>query len=64
MSYKESIPLMREYGFKFLRMGKGSHQIWVHPQSGVKITIAVDNGKARSITNLRSRIKRVLKDKV
>ena len=30
---------LRRAGFVFDRMAKGSHEIWMHPQSRVRVTI-------------------------
>jgi predicted RNA binding protein YcfA (HicA-like mRNA interferase family) len=42
--------LLNKAGYRFLRPGKGDHEIWRHPNSGV--TVVVDHGtKSRHVAN-------------
>lgn len=42
--------ILRKAGFRFLRPGKGDHEIWQHPER--KITVTVDHGtKSRHTAN-------------
>ncbi len=37
--------ILTEHGFQFWRRGRGDHEIWRHPVSGVKVTV---DGKIKS----------------
>jgi len=37
--YRDVIRLLRESGFEFKRQGRGDHEIWWNPKTGVRVTI-------------------------
>lgn len=37
--YRELIAVLRANGFAFLRMGKGSHEIWANHASNKQVTV-------------------------
>ena len=37
--YRDVIRLLRESGFEFKRQGRGDHEIWWNPQTGVRVTV-------------------------
>ncbi len=39
MKYRELTRKLRQNGCEFLRYGKGSHTIWINPETGGKTTI-------------------------
>jgi predicted RNA binding protein YcfA (HicA-like mRNA interferase family) len=39
MNYNELTKLMKLAGWRFYRSGKGSHQIWKHPERPNKIAV-------------------------
>ncbi len=38
-NYKDVIKIAKILGFIFFRQGKGSHEIWYHPEKMIRITI-------------------------
>ena len=53
--YNKVVEIIRKKQFEFHRQGKGSHEIWASPVTGIKVSIP---------RNLRSRhtANRILKD--
>jgi len=50
VDYGAILRVLRENGWKFLRAGRGDHQIWVNPADGR--TISIDAGsKSRHLSN-------------
>ena len=43
--YREVIRLLRESSFEFKRQGRGDHEIWWNPRTGVRVTV---DGKLKS----------------
>lgn len=37
--YRDVVRLLRDAGYEFKRQGRGDHEIWWNPQSGVRVTI-------------------------
>jgi len=37
--YRDVIRLLRESGYEFRRQGRGDHEIWWNPQTGVRVTV-------------------------
>ena len=37
--YRDVVRLLRENGFEFKRSGRGDHEIWWNPQTGVAVTV-------------------------
>jgi predicted RNA binding protein YcfA (HicA-like mRNA interferase family) len=37
--YRDVIRLLREAGFEFKRQGRGDHEIWWNPASGVSVVV-------------------------
>lgn len=37
--YRELAAILRENGFKLLRPGKGSHEIWANPGANKQVTV-------------------------
>jgi predicted RNA binding protein YcfA (HicA-like mRNA interferase family) len=37
--YRDVVRLLREQGFAFKRTGRGDHEIWWNPQTGVTVTV-------------------------
>jgi predicted RNA binding protein YcfA (HicA-like mRNA interferase family) len=37
--YRDVVRLLKENGFEFKRQGRGGHEIWWNPRSGVRITV-------------------------
>jgi len=37
--YRELIRLLRENGFEFKRQGRGDHEIWWNPNTGVSVAV-------------------------
>jgi len=37
--YRELVALLRTNGFRFLRSAKGSHEIWVNPETNQQVTV-------------------------
>jgi predicted RNA binding protein YcfA (HicA-like mRNA interferase family) len=37
--YRELVALLRATGFVFLRSAKGSHEIWVNPDTNRQVTV-------------------------
>ena len=36
---RDVIRLLKERGFEFKRPGRGDHEIWWHPKTGVRVTV-------------------------
>jgi mRNA interferase HicA len=39
MKNSELLSKLRKAGFRFLRQGKGSHEIWHNPKNGIEILV-------------------------
>jgi predicted RNA binding protein YcfA (HicA-like mRNA interferase family) len=37
--YRDVIQLLRANGYEFKRHGRGDHEIWWNPQTGVRVTV-------------------------
>ena len=37
--YRDLIKLLRASGYEFKRQGRGDHEIWWHPTTGVRLTV-------------------------
>jgi predicted RNA binding protein YcfA (HicA-like mRNA interferase family) len=37
--YRDLVKRLRAAGYEFKRQGRGDHEIWWHPQSGVRLTV-------------------------
>ncbi len=37
--YRDVIRLLRDNGFEFRRQGRGDHEIWWNPRTGVRVTV-------------------------
>lgn len=37
--YRDVIRLPRESGYEFKRQGRGDHEIWWNPKTGVRLTV-------------------------
>ena len=37
--YRDLIQLLRQHGFELKRQGRGDHEIWWNPKSGVRLTV-------------------------
>jgi predicted RNA binding protein YcfA (HicA-like mRNA interferase family) len=37
--YRDLVKRLRVAGYEFKRQGRGDHEIWWHPQSGVRLTV-------------------------
>jgi predicted RNA binding protein YcfA (HicA-like mRNA interferase family) len=37
--YCDVIKLLREAGYEFKRQGRGDHEIWWHPKTGIRVTV-------------------------
>jgi predicted RNA binding protein YcfA (HicA-like mRNA interferase family) len=37
--YRDVIRLLRASGYEFRRQGRGDHEIWWNPQTGVRVTV-------------------------
>lgn len=37
--YRDVIQLLRAAGFEFKRQGRGDHEIWWHPRTGVRVVV-------------------------
>ena len=37
--YRDLVKLLRASGYEFKRQGRGDHEIWWHPQTGVRLTV-------------------------
>ncbi|GGD14086.1 type II toxin-antitoxin system HicA family toxin [Aquisalinus flavus] len=37
--YKDIIKILRQLGYEYERNAKGSHEIWVHPDTGQKLVV-------------------------
>jgi predicted RNA binding protein YcfA (HicA-like mRNA interferase family) len=37
--YRDVIRLLRDAGFEFKRQGRGDHEIWWNPKTGVRVTV-------------------------
>ena len=37
--YRDLIQLLRQHGFELKRQGRGDHEIWWNPKSGVRLTL-------------------------
>lgn len=55
MNYNELVKLLKQAGWRFYRSGKGSHQIWQHPERQNKLAVPdhgskeIDPGLVRGI---------------
>ncbi len=48
--YRDLVRILRDAGFELKRQGRGDHEIWWNPQTGVRLT--VDRGiKSRATAN-------------
>ena len=48
--YRQLVKELRRNGFRYLRNGKGSHEIWVNDADGISVTVA-PNSKSRHTAN-------------
>ena len=48
--YRQLVKELRRNGFRYLRNGKGSHEIWVSEDGSVSVTMA-PNSKSRITAN-------------
>ena len=37
--YRDLVRLLREGGYEFKRQGRGDHEIWWNPKSGIRVTV-------------------------
>jgi predicted RNA binding protein YcfA (HicA-like mRNA interferase family) len=37
--YRDVIRLLRDAGYEFRRQGRGDHEIWWNPETGVRVTV-------------------------
>jgi hypothetical protein len=37
--YRDLIQLLRQHGFEFKRQGRGDHEIWWNPKTGVRLAV-------------------------
>lgn len=37
--YRDVVGLLRAAGYEFKRQGRGDHEIWWHPQTGMRLTV-------------------------
>ena len=37
--YRDVIRLLREAGYELKRQGRGDHEIWWNPRSGIRVTV-------------------------
>ncbi len=37
--YRDVVRLLKEGGYEFKRQGRGDHEIWWNPQTGVRVTV-------------------------
>ncbi len=37
--YRDVIRLLREHGYELKRQGRGDHEIWWNPRTGVSLTV-------------------------
>ena len=37
--YRDLVRLLRENGFELKRQGRGDHEIWWNPKTGVRLTV-------------------------
>ena len=37
--YRDLIRLLRDAGYEFKRQGRGDHEIWWSPRTGVRVTV-------------------------
>jgi len=50
LSYNEVIRRLKDYGFRFYRQGKGSHELWVRDEDGVVVPVPKKSGDIRKGT--------------
>ena len=44
LKYREVVVCLRRHGFVYLRPGKGSHEFWIHRESGKVTMVACHPG--------------------
>lgn len=59
LTYLEVSRRLQNFGFRFYRQGKGSHQLWVRDSDGVVIPIPHHRGKTIRKGTIRAIIKEV-----
>jgi predicted RNA binding protein YcfA (HicA-like mRNA interferase family) len=37
--YRDVVRLLRESGYEFKRQGRGDHEIWWNPNTGIRVTV-------------------------
>jgi predicted RNA binding protein YcfA (HicA-like mRNA interferase family) len=37
--YRDVVRLLKESGFEFKRQGRGDHEIWWNPRTGIHVTV-------------------------
>ena len=37
--YRDVIRLLRDGGYEFKRQGRGDHEIWWNPKTGIRVTV-------------------------
>ncbi|MDP2409805.1 MAG: type II toxin-antitoxin system HicA family toxin [Pseudolabrys sp.] len=37
--YRDVIRLLRDAGFEFRRQGRGDHEMWWHPKTGISVVV-------------------------
>ncbi len=37
--YRDVVRLLRDAGYEFKRQGRGDHEIWWNPRTGVRVTV-------------------------
>jgi predicted RNA binding protein YcfA (HicA-like mRNA interferase family) len=48
--YRDLVAMLREHGFRLVRQGKGSHEIWYSPVNGRHVTVPRST-KSRNTAN-------------
>lgn len=57
LKYPELVKKLKNYGFRFYRAGKGSHEIWVRDSDGKIIPVPHHKGKPISKGTIKAIIK-------
>jgi len=59
LSYREVILRLQQFGFRFYRQGKGSHELWVRDRDGQVVPVPRHLGKSIRKGTIRAIIREV-----